>query len=322
MNILETHNLIKHYASRRVLDNVSLSMQEGSIYGLLGPNGAGKTTFLRVINNIIVRDAGEVLFKGQSMHRALGRYLGYMPEERGLYAKMQVEEQILYFGLLKGGDRKRLTEVMHDYMDIFSIAKADGKRKVQELSKGNQQKVQIIATLVHEPELVMLDEPFSGFDPINGALLSALIEKLKNKGTTIVLSSHNMAAVEEMCTHIALINSGKLLVDGKISDIKKANRENAIIVQTSTPVDFSPLLAKNLLKSVQPISKAGNETPTYLIHTLSTASNNLVAQHVCASSQLISFQEKLPSLNELFIKFTEHPESAQKSLIPEFEKIS
>lgn len=321
MTILETRNLTKHYGSRRVLHDVSLKMQKGSVYGLLGPNGAGKTTLLRVINNIIVSDSGEVLLNGKPMSRELGRGLGYMPEERGLYSKMQVEEQILYFGQLKGGDKHRLTQVMHHYMDAFSIARADRKRKVQELSKGNQQKVQIIATLVHEPELVMLDEPFSGFDPINGALLTALIEELKNQGTTIVLSSHNMAAVEEMCSHMALINSGRLLVHGAIRDIKEANRENIVHIKSSENVDFSRLEAEGIITGIHEQRDADGNMD-YQISMKDNNSGNELALEVCRQANLVKFEEKLPSLSELFIKYTELGAQSTPIAIEEFEKIN
>lgn len=163
MEILQIDGLVKHYASTKALDNVSLSVAKGEICGLLGPNGAGKTTILRIINNLLVSDAGSVLVNGIPASLEASRNIGYMPEERGLYDKMRVEDQILYFGQLKGGDKARLRNVMGEYMEIFNLT-GQGKRKIKELSKGNQQKVQIIATLVHEPELVILDEPFSGFD--------------------------------------------------------------------------------------------------------------------------------------------------------------
>ena len=155
MNILETHHLTKHFGSRRALDDVSLSLREGGVYGLLGPNGAGKTTFLRLVNNVLAIESGQVIYRGEPLDRKSGRHLGYMAEERGLYAKMSVEDQIIFFGRLRGGQPRRLREVMREYMDIFEMADSERRRQVKELSKGNQQKVQIIATLVHEPDLVM-----------------------------------------------------------------------------------------------------------------------------------------------------------------------
>lgn len=304
MNILETHNLRKQFGNHIALDNVNLSMEQGSIYGLLGPNGAGKTTFLRLVNNILAKDSGEILFKGEPMSIKLSKHLGYMPEERGLYSKMQVEEQILFFGMLKGKSRYELQQTMRQYMEIFSISQADTKRKVSELSKGNQQKVQIIATLVHEPELVMLDEPFSGFDPINGALLSALIDRLKEKGATIVLSSHNMAAVEEICSHMALINHGKLLVNGRIKDIKNENKENTFIISTSTPVSFSELEERGIVRGTQLPERNADDPFSYNITLNTSTANNEVIIHACKQSKVLHFEEKLPRLADLFIKYT------------------
>jgi ABC-2 type transport system ATP-binding protein len=304
MNILETRNLTKQFGSHLALDNVSLSMEEGAVYGLLGPNGAGKTTFLRLVNNILLKDSGEILFKGQEMTRELGQNLGYMPEERGLYAKMSMEDQILYFGMLRGKRKEDLRKTMYEYMQIFSIPLSDTRRKVQELSKGNQQKVQIIATLVHEPQLVMLDEPFSGFDPINGALLSSLIERLKERGTTIVLSSHNMSAVEEICSHMALIDQGKLLVNGRIDDIKKQHKENRYLISTASPIDFNALMEQNIVKEI--ISAEQNRHGDYLyqLRINEQIQGNELLLGVCQQSRVIHFEEKLPSLADLFIKLT------------------
>lgn len=252
MEILQIDGLVKHYASTKALDNVSLSVAKGEICGLLGPNGAGKTTILRIINNLLVSDAGSVLVNGIPASLEASRNIGYMPEERGLYDKMRVEDQILYFGQLKGGDKARLRNVMGEYMEIFNLT-GQGKRKIKELSKGNQQKVQIIATLVHEPELVILDEPFSGFDPINGALLRDLIARLNEKGSTIILSSHNMPAIEEMCSSIALINHGKLLVKGDISDIKEQHRTSELLLTTRNQLSIPLLMDSSLLENVETI---------------------------------------------------------------------
>lgn len=308
MNILETHDLTKHFGARRALDSVSLTMEEGSVYGLLGPNGAGKTTFLRLVNNILVKDSGTILYRGHEMTHELGRRLGYMPEERGLYAKMSVEDQILFFGRLKGGDKRKLRATMQEYMDIFSIPRSDARRKVKELSKGNQQKVQIIATLVHEPDLVMLDEPFSGFDPINGALLRDLLDRLRSQGTTIVLSSHNMEAVEEICSHIALIDHGRLLVNGRLTDIKRANRLPRLEMTVSAPVDFAWLQAQGIVTDIQKTEQDG-ATHYILTHTAGASYNDIVA-HVLDQATLLDFRQCMPSLAELFIRFTSAPEQS------------
>lgn len=302
MNILETKDLTKHFGERKALDHVSLAMEEGVVYGLLGPNGAGKTTFLRLVNNILVKDSGTILYRGREMTHDLGRHLGYMPEERGLYAKMSVEDQILFFGRLKGGDKRRLREAMREYMDIFSISRGDARRKVKELSKGNQQKVQIIATLVHEPDLVMLDEPFSGFDPINGALLRDLLDRLRSQGTTIVLSSHNMEAVEEICSHIALIDHGRLLVNGCLADIKRTHRTPRLEMTMTKPVDFSWLQAQGIVTDIEQTTKDG-ATHYVLTHAPDASYNDIVA-HTLEQATLLEFRQCMPSLAELFLRFT------------------
>lgn len=323
MNILETHNLTKRFGNHKALQNVSLSLEEGGVYGLLGPNGAGKTTFLRVVNNILTFDGGEVLFKGKQLDRKTGRFLGYMAEERGLYPKMTVEDQILFFGQLRGGEPRRLRKVMEEYMDIFAMSRKDRKRQVKELSKGNQQKVQIIATLVHEPELVMLDEPFSGFDPINGVLLNSAIDRLKQNGTTIVLSSHNMAAVEEICTSIALINNGQLLLSGPLKDIKKRFRNNEYEVTASAAVDFSSSIEDNVIVSAELQNSSEKDRFTYKIKMGENVQRNRIIMDVCSQASLISYNEILPTLSELFIRFAsgqEDPMHVESQTI-NFEKL-
>ncbi len=320
MYILETKELTKHFGSHCALDHVSLRMQPGAVYGLLGPNGAGKTTLLRIINNILVKDSGEVLFKGTPIDYEMRRYLGYMPEERGLYPKMTVEEQILFFAQLHGAERKQLIPVMKEYLDLFSIPDSDRKRQVKELSKGNQQKVQIICTLAHEPELVMLDEPFSGFDPINGALLSQLIERLKERGTTIVLSSHNMAAVEEICTDIALINHGQLMLNGRISDIKKQYRDNIFEITTVTPVDYTQLQENVPLEILAHTVVDDGDAYRYQLRPLQPGMNNELIRYTCDHSTMLEFREVLPSLSDLFIRVTSG-EIAHHSPEQDFERL-
>ncbi|MBQ5724414.1 MAG: ATP-binding cassette domain-containing protein, partial [Muribaculaceae bacterium] len=250
MNILEIKSLNKQYGQLKALDNVDLDVTRGSVFGLLGPNGAGKTTLLRIINSILVKDSGSVKINGEDVSLATSHYLGYMPEERGLYGKMQVEEQIMYFGLLKGGEKSMLRQNMKEYMELFELS-SDGKRKVEELSKGNQQKVQIISTLVHDPELVILDEPFSGFDPINGALLTQLINRLHNRNVTVMLSSHNMPAIEEMCSDIALINRGQMLLSGRIEDIKEANKTGKLELTTRSPLSVGLAMDSEVIESIE-----------------------------------------------------------------------
>ncbi len=316
MDILSIQNVTKHFSEVIALDNVSLNVEKGSVLGLLGPNGAGKTTLLRIINNLLTIDSGSVTILGEPASLKACRHIGYMPEERGLYDKMRVQDQIMYFGQLKGGDPKRLREVMNEYLSIFQM-EGNINRRIKELSKGNQQKVQIISTIVHEPELVILDEPFSGFDPINGILLRDLVNRLRDKGTTIVLSSHNMPAVEEMCSSIALINSGKVLIHDNIEDIKENNKTGRVIVTTRLPLDLE------LLKDTDTVTEAkirkdsswrkGN---SYYLTKKQNINNNDLIQALSYQCEILHFEEELPSLNEIFIKFTK-PQIDAPSKTPE-----
>ncbi|MDE6009368.1 MAG: ATP-binding cassette domain-containing protein [Muribaculaceae bacterium] len=304
MNILEIEGLTKHFANSTALNNVSFNIKEGEICGLLGPNGAGKTTLLRIINGLLVSDAGKITVNGAPVSLDTGRHIGYMPEERGLYEKISVEDQIMYFGQLKGGEKKRLREVMTEYMDIFNLS-GQGKRKIKELSKGNQQKVQIISTLVHEPKLVILDEPFSGFDPINGLLLRDLIARLNEKGATIILSSHNMPAIEEMCSTIALINHGNLLVKGEIAEIKEQHKTTELILTTRNPISLPLLMDSGLISDIKPCQtlkwRKGN---AYAITKKDGIRNNDILEAVALQGEVIHFEEKIPTLNEIFINYT------------------
>lgn len=309
-NILEIRQLRKFFGDKRALNDVTFSVERGSITGLLGPNGAGKTTLLRIINGIMVADAGEALINGRSASLETTGLVGYMPEERGLYDKMRVEEQILYFGQLKGGNKRRLREVMGEYLELFNLS-ADRRRRVKELSKGNQQKVQIIATLVHEPELVILDEPFSGFDPINGALLQELIARLHDRGTTIMLSSHNMPAIEEMCSDIALIDHGNLLVKDSIENIKESNKDNTLILTTRTPLATEPLLDSGIVTEIHPVKSLNwRKGHAYSLRKGDGRSNMDLLDAVAFQSDVIHFEEALPSLTDIFIRYTSrHPDT-------------
>lgn len=304
MNILEIKGLTKQFATTKALDNVSFSVEEGEICGLLGPNGAGKTTLLRIINSLLVSDEGSVVIAGHPASLDAGKNIGYMPEERGLYEKISVEDQIMYFGQLKGGDKKRLREVMNEYMEIFDLS-GQGKRKIKELSKGNQQKVQIISTLVHEPKLVILDEPFSGFDPINGLLLRDLIARLNEKGATIMLSSHNMPTIEDMCSTIALINHGHLLVKGEISDIKEEHKTSELLLTTRNAISIPLLMDSGLLSDVKESQtlkwRKGN---AYSLIKKEGVRNNDILEAVSLQGEVIHFEERIPTLNEIFINYT------------------
>lgn len=304
--MLEIRGLTKYYGDFAALDNVDLDIQSGAVFGLLGPNGAGKTTLLRIINSILVKDVGSVCIDGkQADLDVTSQLIGYMPEERGLYSKMRVDEQIIYFGKLRGAPKELLMKNMHEYMNIFNIAETDRHRKVEELSKGNQQKVQIISTLVHDPKLVILDEPFSGFDPINGQLLQDLITRLRDKGATVILSSHNMPAIEEMCSHIGLINKGKLLLSGNLAEIKETHRTGLLTLTTASPLHEQMLLDSDLIESIEKSAAVPRPgTHSYKIMPRKGVSNNDILAHAAIQANILGFGEVLPSLSDLFIRYT------------------
>lgn len=304
-NILEISHVSKAYGELKALDDVSLDISRGSVYGLLGPNGAGKTTLLRIINSILTHDSGSVRIDG--IEAALGKtsaLIGYMPEERGLYPKMRVMEQIMFFGRLKGASKEELRRNMKEYMDIFRIPQADGNRRVEELSKGNQQKVQIIATIVHQPKLVIFDEPFSGFDPINGQLLIELINRLRSNDSTIILSSHNMAAIEDMATHIGLVNHGHILLDGKLDDIKEAHKDGSYDLVTATPLNIPLLTDSGAVSAIEPSDKPlKRKGYRYTMRCAPGKVSNDILDAVAMQSTIVRFEETLPSLNDIFIKY-------------------
>lgn len=304
MNILEVNNLTKRFSDRIALNDVSFTVEKGSICGLLGPNGAGKTTLLRIINSILVSDNGTVMVNGMPASKEHAGFLGYMPEERGLYDQMRVEDQILYFGSLRGGNKKRMREVMNHYLSLFNL-NDDRRRRVKELSKGNQQKVQIISTIVHEPDLVILDEPFSGFDPINGAILQDLISQLHGKGTTVILSSHNMASIEEMCSDIIIINKGNLLVAGRIDDIKEAHKKDDILITVKAPLSEGMLLDSGMISEIEPIEPKGwRKGYSYRLVKKGEINNIDLINHIAIQGELTHFEEALPSLNDIFMQYT------------------
>jgi len=231
--ILVAENIVKNYGSFKALNNVSLQVQKGSIFGLLGPNGAGKTTFIRIINQITMPDEGRVLFDGKPLQPDDVHYIGYLPEERGLYKRMKIGEQALYLAQLKGLSKAEAKEKLKFWFEKFDIGPWWNK-KVEELSKGMAQKLQFIITVLHEPKLLIFDEPFSGFDPINANLIKDEILNLKEQGASIIFSTHRMESVEELCEYIALINKSNKVLDGKLIDIKKQYKTNTFEVGLST----------------------------------------------------------------------------------------
>jgi ABC-2 type transport system ATP-binding protein len=239
MNILETHHIVKQYAEHRALDNVSLAVPKGSIFGLLGPNGAGKTSLIRIINQITAPDAGEVILGGERLNPSHIKRIGYLPEERGLYKKMKVGEQLLYLAQLKGLSEKQAMEKLKTWFIKFDI-KTWWTKNVEDLSKGMQQKVQFVATVMHEPDLIILDEPFSGFDPINANLIKDEILELRERGKTIIFSTHRMESVEELCDHIALIHRSHKVLDGTKRAIKEQFKTHTYHVEYQGTLDNLP----------------------------------------------------------------------------------
>lgn len=300
-NILTIDEVSKAYGQHVALDKASFEVDRCSVFALLGPNGAGKTTLLRIINSILLPDSGTVSIDGHKAELGVTtRMLGYMPEERGLYPKMSVEEQILYFGILKGCDKANLHRNMREYMDLFQMPKEVLRRRVEELSKGNQQKVQVISTIVHEPQLVILDEPFSGFDPLNGRLLTDVIHRLRERECTVLLSSHNMNAVEEMASHIALINQGKVVLNGELKAIKEANRSGLLSITTDKPIDIKVAAEAPAIQQITPTE----EQNSYLINPAEGVSNAAIISDIARQADILRFNVVMPTLTELFLKYT------------------
>lgn len=302
MEIFQANNVVKEYAGHLALDSVSISVKEGTVFGLLGPNGAGKTTLIRIINQITAPDSGELFFNGRPMKAADISQIGYLPEERGLYKKMKVGEQALYLAQLKGMSKHDALKNLKHWFEKFEIQAWWGK-KVMELSKGMAQKVQFITTVIHEPRLLIFDEPFSGFDPINANLLKNEILELKKKGTTIIFSTHNMASVEEICDHIALINQSKKILDGQIDEIKNAYKSNTF--EVAYRGDASALKSQsgesfNILEHDQTTGLG------YLkVQLMNGSSNNDLLKSLLSQFEIVSFSEVVPSMNDVFIHVVE-----------------
>jgi ABC-2 type transport system ATP-binding protein len=296
MNILETHHIVKQYAQHRALDDVSLAVPKGSIFGLLGPNGAGKTSLIRIINQITAPDAGEVILGGERLNPSHIKRIGYLPEERGLYKKMKVGEQLLYLAQLKGLSEKQAMEKLKTWFIKFDI-KTWWTKNVEDLSKGMQQKVQFVATVMHEPDLIILDEPFSGFDPINANLIKDEILELREKGKTIIFSTHRMESVEELCDHIALIHKSKKVLDGTKRTIKEQFKTHTYHVDYQGTLDDLPpafhvlntrMLEDNFLR-------ADIKIPP------DAAVNDLI-WHLLDRVAVRAFGENIPSMNDIFIQ--------------------
>ncbi len=299
MEILQTNKVVKQFENHRALTDVSINVDEGTIFGLLGPNGAGKTTLIRIINQITAPDEGEVFLFNEKLKPEHIKNIGYLPEERGLYKKMKVGEQALYFAQLKGMTKGAAKIRLKNLFEKFDI-NGWWDKKVEELSKGMQQKVQFIITIVHEPDLLIFDEPFSGFDPINSDLLKKEIIELKENGATIIFSTHNMASVEEVCDNIALINKSKKILDGKVSEIKKQFKSNIFeIVFDGNFNQFSASLTADY-KLIEHIQK--NQTVQVKVKIQNELSPNDLLSKMLNFGKIISFNEVIPNMHDIFIK--------------------
>lgn len=299
MDLLHVKRVYKSYGAHKALHNLSLHVKEQSIFGLLGPNGAGKTTLIRIINQITGPDKGEVFFQKEKLAPKHIAQIGYLPEERGLYKKMKVGEQALYLAQLKGMSKAEAKQKLKYWFEKFEI---DGwwDKKIEELSKGMAQKVQFITTVLHEPKLLILDEPFSGFDPINTNLIKKEILELREKGSTIIFSTHNMESVEEICDDIALINKSKKILDGKVADVKEAYKSNVFeIVFVGNMIAFSTALWTAF--EITEKKQVGDRIHVKIRANKSSDVNELL-QVIVSKVQVLSVHEITPSMNDIFIQ--------------------
>lgn len=300
-NILEVQNVVKKYGEKLALNNVSLNIPEGSIFGLLGPNGAGKTSLIRIINQITFPDSGNVLLDGEKLGPKHIKNIGYMPEERGLYKSMKVGEQALYLAQLKGLSKNEAEKQLKYWFDKLEISDWWNK-KIQELSKGMAQKIQFVVTVLHQPKLLIFDEPFSGFDPVNANIIKDEILELKKKGSTIIFSTHRMESVEEMCDDIALIHKSNKLIDGKVIDVKKEFRTNTyqVGVKTAHPEILKSLLSSQFKFEETSFKSLNNEMQLRI--NLGNFSANELIQILLQNGEITHFTENIPSINDIFIQ--------------------
>lgn len=301
MEILRAENIEKKFSNHVALKNINLSIKQGTVYGILGPNGAGKTTFIRIINKILAPDKGTIYFNNKPISELDSHIIGYLPEERGLYKKMKVGEQALYLGQLKGLSAIEAKKRLQYWFQKFEIENWWNK-KVEELSKGMQQKIQFIITILHNPDLIIFDEPFSGFDPINTNLLKTELLDLKKQGKTIILSTHNMSSVEELCDELTIINHSEIILQGSLSEIKENNKLNL----------FEITIQGNIEKITQELNVfADNIQHLQIQHynqiqfkTKSIISRNEILLKLMKTGEILSFKEILPSMNDIFINKT------------------
>ena len=298
MGLIECRNVCKSFGEKVALDNVSIDIPKGKIYGLLGPNGAGKTTLIRIINRITIPNSGSVLFNGQPITQDDVEKIGYLPEERGLYRKMKVGEQAMYFAQLKGMSAREAGHELKKWFVRFGI-ESWWNKKVEELSKGMAQKVQFITTVVHKPSLLILDEPFSGFDPVNAQVIREEILRLRDEGATIILSTHNMESVEELCDNITLINKSKVVISGGVDEIRrKYGNNNVEVIYTGADAVASVSGTFTVLSDVD---DSGRHTAVLALEE-GADTNSAISQMMSAGLKISSFKELVPRMNDIFIK--------------------
>ncbi|MBP5561095.1 MAG: ATP-binding cassette domain-containing protein [Muribaculaceae bacterium] len=293
MDFITVKDVVKQYSGHRALDGVSMNVPEGCIYGLLGPNGAGKTSLIRILNMITRADAGEVLLNGEPLREAHVENIGYLPEERGLYKKMKVGDHIVYLARLKGMERTAAVKAMHEWLERFDLTEWR-TRKVEELSKGMQQKVQFIATVLHRPRLLIFDEPFSGFDPVNAEQLKGEILRLRDEGATILFSTHNMGSVEDVCERITLINKSRVALEGAVKEVKRNHKKNKLSVM----LDHDAVLAPAPEVFDIDVSTPGNA----VIHLAKGVEMRDAIAFLNEHYPLTGVTELLPTMHEIFIE--------------------
>jgi ABC-2 type transport system ATP-binding protein len=302
MSFFVADRITKKYSDHLALDDVSLNIPKGTVYGLLGPNGAGKTSLIRIFNRITTPDSGNVLIDGSPLKDADIRKIGYLPEERGLYKKMKVGEQALYLARLKGLSKAEAINRLEFWFNKYEI-KPWWYKKIEELSKGMAQKVQFIISLLHDPEILILDEPFSGFDPVNASLLKKEVLNQKAQGKTIILSTHDMASVEELCDNITLIDKAKSILEGKVTDIKqefKSKKFELIYNSTTNDTHISTFLNQDF--EVESVHDSQDNTSKAVIRILKNGQQNELLKQLINEVEILSYQEILPTMNEVFIR--------------------
>ncbi|MFD0764225.1 ABC transporter ATP-binding protein [Mucilaginibacter lutimaris] len=296
--MLSIRNIVKQYAGHRALDDVSLEVESGKIFGLLGPNGAGKTSLIRIINQITAPDSGEVYFNGERLNQSHIERIGYLPEERGLYKKMEIGEQMIYLARLKGLTRDEATKKLKFWFEKLGM-ETWWKKKIEELSKGMQQKAQFVATVLHEPDLIILDEPFSGFDPVNAELIKDEILELNRKGATILFSTHRMESVEELCDSIALINKSHKILDGRVKHIRNSYKNETYLVEyTGEQLVFDGSQPFNIISEID----GEDNSHTIKLKLINSNTANDVLQYLLPKTSINMLQEVIPSMNEIFIE--------------------